>query len=416
LPNSSTTRRTRTILWLCAACALVEGFDNQSAGVAAPRMIPEFGLLPGQAGIVFSAAALGLFAGAAIGGRLADRLGRKRTLVLSLAVFGLFSLLTTVAPSYALLVAARFLTGLGLGGAMPNFIALASGAVEARRRIAVVAIVTAAMPLGGATAAITALADRLGWGWRSIFYVGGTAPLFIAVLLWLLLPDDRRERVAVAVAADSLAAAGANPGMPLESVPQVLFGGARAWTTVSLWGGFFFTQLILLLMLNWLPSLMIGLGYTRAQGSVASLLFNVAGATGGILLGRMHVGRLQFRWVLTSYLGIAAALLVLPFTGHSFGLAAAAVMAAGVFIIGAQLILFAAAPLYYRAAVRGTGVGGAVAVGRLGSVVGPLFAGALLAAGSGGAGVLLGILPFVAVAGAATLALCARPLADSSGE
>jgi MFS transporter, AAHS family, 3-hydroxyphenylpropionic acid transporter len=404
--------RTATILWLCAACALVEGFDNQSAGVAAPRMVPEYGLLPGQAGIVFSAAALGLFAGAVSGGRLADHLGRKRTLVLSLGVFGVFSLLTTLMPGYHTLVAARFLTGFGLGGAMPNFISLASGAVEPRRRISVVAMISAAMPLGGALAAVTALADRLGWSWRSIFYLGGGAPLLLALLIRAWLPGATRGATRGAAPAGTALAAG---GTALESMAQVLFGGARALTTACLWGGFFFTQLILLLMLNWLPSLMIGLGFSRAQGSVASLCFNLAGAAGGIVLGRMHAGRLRPAWVLSSYVGIAAALLILPTAGQSFALAAGAAALAGVFIVGAQLVLFAAAPLYYGSAVRGTGVGSAVAVGRLGSVVGPLFAGALLAAGSGGAGVLFGILPFVVAGGAASLALAARPMADSSG-
>jgi AAHS family 3-hydroxyphenylpropionic acid transporter len=121
---------------------------------------------------------------------------------------------------------------------------------------------------------------------------------------------------------------------------------------------------------------------------------------------------LRWQWVLLSYLGMAAALFLLPRADGAFALAALASGGAGLFIIGAQLILFAAAPLYYRNKVHGTGVGFAVAVGRLGSVVGPLFAGALLAAGSGGAGVLLAILPFVAVGGTSTLALATRPVAS----
>jgi len=394
--------RSRAVLWLCAFCALVEGFDNQSAGVAAPRMVPEYGLAPGQAGTVFSAAALGLAIGAAIGGRVADRLGRKRTLLLSLLLFGLFSLLTTVAPGYMSLVIARLLTGIGLGGAMPNFIALASETVDPRRRISVVAMISAGMPTGGALAALAALGDRLGWSWHSIFYVGGFTPLLLAWLVWRLLPDAPARAAA-------RTAAGTTAHPALESTSQVLFGPGRALSTLYLWGGFFFTQLILLLMLNWLPSLMIDLGFSRGQGSLASMVFNLAGAAGGVLLGRLHAGRLQSAWVLVSYLGMVAALVTLPLSGGQFPLAISAVALAGAFIVGAQMILFAAAPLFYPAIVHGTGVGSAIAIGRLGSVVGPLFAGALLAAGSGGAGVLLGILPFVAIGGSATWLLSRRP-------
>jgi AAHS family 3-hydroxyphenylpropionic acid transporter len=177
---------------------------------------------------------------------------------------------------------------------------------------------------------------------------------------------------------------------------------------LELWGGFFFTQLVLLLMLNWLPSLFVGLGFSRTQASLASMCFNFSGACGSILLGQLHAGVRRRLWVILTYTGMAVALIAVPSAGRSFPLAALAIGCAGVFIIGAQLILFALAPLYYAAAVRGTGVGAAVAIGRLGSVVGPLYAGALLASGGGSSTVLLGIVPFVAIGGASALALTWR--------
>jgi AAHS family 3-hydroxyphenylpropionic acid transporter len=213
-----------------------------------------------------------------------------------------------------------------------------------------------------------------------------------------LLPESRQ-----------ITGTGQAGGAPrIESVAASLFGSDRAATTLLLWAAFFFTQLVLLLMLNWLPSLIGGLGFSRTQASWTSVCFNLGGSMGAGLLGRLHAGERRRRWVLMTYIGMAAALAAVASVGKIFAVAALACAVAGVFIVGAQLILFALAPLYYRTAIRGTGVGAAVAVGRLGSVVGPLFAGGLLAGGSGSAAVLLAIVPFVAVGGSAALALTWR--------
>jgi AAHS family 3-hydroxyphenylpropionic acid transporter len=384
-------------LALCAAAALFEGFDNQSMGVAAPRLVQEFALTAGEKGLVFSAAAIGLAIGAAFGGRMADLFGRKRTLVVSLLLFGLFSLLTAHATSATTFFLARLLTGLGLGGAMPNFIALSSEAAHPARRLSAVTMVTAAMPLGGSIAAFVALGDRLGWDWRVIFYVGGIGPIVVALLMIRWLPETHRPARDVSLT-----------HVRIDGVWSTLFGSQRAPTTLLLWGGFFFTQLLLLLMLNWLPSLMIGLGLTTTQASWTSVCFNLSGSIGAVVLARLHAGEHRRMWVILTYSGIALALAILPAVGSTFALIAIACAFAGVFIIGAQLILFALAPLYYDRPVRSTGVGASVAVGRVGSIVGPLFASALLVGGGSSASVLLGILPFVLVSGTAAFALTWR--------
>ena len=212
-------------------------------------------------------------------------------------------------------------------------------------------------------------------------------------------PEFRHRRQA--------AGSGPTPARPAD-VLQVLTGTDRARTSALLWAGFFFTQLVLLLMLNWLPSLILGLGFSHSQASLASIGFNLSGALGAAFLGRLHAGQRRRQWVIATYCGMAAALVAVGLVGHNFTLAVLACAWAGVFIVGAQLILFALAPLYYSTANRGTGVGAAVAIGRLGSVVGPLYAAALLSAGSSSAAVLLGIVPFVAIGGAAAYALTWR--------
>jgi AAHS family 3-hydroxyphenylpropionic acid transporter len=392
---SAATRGARLCLVLCALSALLEGFDNQAMGVAAPGLALEFGLSAAQRGFLFSATTFGLFVGAALGGRAADIAGRRRTLAWSMLLFGGGSLLTTLAGGFDWLCVARLATGLGLGGALPNYIALSREAAGPSHRLRSVTMVMAAMPLGGAISAVIALGNPLFAGWRPIFYVGGTAPIVLAIVILRLLPEPGARR---------------DLHQPVERVGAILFGGGRCLTTLLLWCGFFFTQLVLLLMLNWLPSLIVGLGYSPAEAPWASVCFNLCGATGAVALSTLHAGDAKRAWVIVTYAGIAAALATLPHLAGAFALTIIACGAAGAFTVGAQLVLFALAPEYYRQPIRGTGVGAAVAVGRLGSVVGPLYAGALLTAGGGSAAVLTGTLPFVTIAAAAALALTWRPM------
>jgi AAHS family 3-hydroxyphenylpropionic acid transporter len=287
---------------------------------------------------------------------------------------------------------------------MPNFIALASEAVAPRRRLSAVTLVMAALPFGGALAGVMALGDRLGWSWRSIFIAGGIAPLALALIILSTVRSSQPGSGTKPKEAARLA--------PVDRVGTVLWKMNRAPTTLLLWTGFFFTQLVLFLMLNWLPTLIVGLGFSRAEASLASIGFNVAGGFGAAFLGRAHTGAHRWRWVLITYGGITAAMAALVAAatfGKAFVLLILACALAGSFIVGAQLILFALAPLYYPSANRGTGVGAAVAFGRLGSVAGPVFAATLLAAGRNSTTVLAGMVPFVVIAGCAALALTRRP-------
>jgi len=398
--NLSSTSSQRSTLFLCVVAALFEGFDNQSMGVAAPKLIPAFGLSPVATSWVFSAATFGLFIGAIVGGRLSDLIGRRQVLIGSMLVMGVCSLWTAMAGNLTALVLARLMTGLGLGGAMPNFIALAAEAVEPSQRVRTVTAVSAALPLGGALAGLIALSQGLlGWDWRAIFYVGGFGPILLALAM---IPALRESRTS-----ESSAAASASEG-PLLPMRTALFGDGRAPTTLQLWLGFFFAQMVLLLMLNWLPTLFVGLHFSHAQASWSAILFNVSGAFIGMLLARQCAGSERRSWILLTYAGIAASLLLLP-SASTFVVAAMACVLAGATIIGAQLILYASAPLYYEKSIRGTGVGAAVGIGRLGSILGPLYGGAMLALGGASAAVLIGTIPFVLLGGGATLALARRP-------
>lgn len=152
----ATTGRSRLTILLCFIVALIEGLDLQSAGIAAAGIRAAFNLDPKMMGWMFSASIIGLLPGAFLGGCIADRIGRKKVLVAAVVLFGVFSLWTAYAGSLTGLLAARFLTGLGLGAALPNLIALCAEAVEERQRSTAISIMYCGVPLGGAVAALAA--------------------------------------------------------------------------------------------------------------------------------------------------------------------------------------------------------------------------------------------------------------------
>jgi AAHS family 3-hydroxyphenylpropionic acid transporter len=385
--------RAAVTIALCALAALAEGFDIQSMGVAAPAMAPAMRLARDQLGPAFSASTLGLTIGAIAVGWLADRIGRKAALIGSLLVFGVFSLATPFAPSAAMLLAIRFAAGLGLGGGMPNLMALASEAVAERWRATFVAVATAAFPLGGAVAsAIAATAP-----WQAIFDVGGGWPLVLAAVMLPALPESDRFQ----------AARRAHAAEPSGLFPT-FFGAGRARSSVLIWTAAFASLLVLFVMLNWLPLLMTAKGVGHTAASLISLGFNAAGAGGGLtmaaLLVRPRRGRLLAAW----FAACGASVLLLAIAPPQLAAIGAAAAVAGFFISSMTMALYALGPDVYPVEMRATGLGGIVGVGRLGAVAGPLLAGALLARGANSEGVLLALLPFAAMGAVAALALVPR--------
>ncbi|MGF6789508.1 3-(3-hydroxy-phenyl)propionate transporter MhpT [Paraburkholderia sp. 35.1] len=387
--SSAVGSSTALTLALCFLVAVLEGIDLQSTGVAAPRMAHEFGLSVSQLGLAFSAGMLGLLPGAMIGGRLADRIGRKRVLMISMAIFGIFSIATAQVWSFESLLIARVLTGIGLGGAMPNLIALSSEAVDARHRNTAVSVMYCGMPLGGALAALIAVLSAGATAWRHIFYVGGAGPLIIIPLLMALLPESRE------FATESREFTTADK--PLLSTREVLFGEGRAAATIGIWISFFCTLIVLYFLLNWLPSLTVGRGMSRSQAGIAQIFFNL-----GSVIGVLGIGLLMDRFrqglsVTAIYACIVGALVALSQVA-SIETLSVAVLFAGMGVVGAQSMLYSLSAASYPTSVRGTGVGAAVAVGRVGSIVGPVAAGQLLAMGKSSALVIGASVPVTIVA------------------
>jgi AAHS family 3-hydroxyphenylpropionic acid transporter len=379
------------IIGLCFLGALCEGFDIQAAGVAAAGIGHEFHPNPGALGWFFSSANIGLLIGAIVGGRLSDRLGRKPLLIVSLVAFGVFSLLTSAAWDMPSLTAIRLLTGVGLGGAMPNLIAAAAAARGASARGGDIAMTYIGMPLGGSVASLIAVILP-SEHWRQLFIVGGLTPFLAAAAIAAFMPSPPKK-----------------PGGPSASRTiqdlREMFAG-RLGRTAMLWIGLFLGVLTLHLMLNWLPLLLVSQGLTKSQAAMAQVGFNVGGSAGALLVGWMMDTPSRRAAVVVNLIALPVILLLLARI-HGPAAAGLAILLGGS-VLALQVIFFSVAGGLYAERIRGTGLGTAVGVGRMGSITGPAFAAVLLASGGSSGQVLIGLLPIAVVSGLCAAALSWR--------
>lgn len=381
---------TAVTVLLCFLVAVVEGFDIQAIGVAAPRLAPELGLSSGALGWIFSFGNVGFVLGAMIGGWLGDRIGRKPVFVGAVFLFGLFTLATTLTDTFWPLLSVRFLAGMNFGAALPIMMAVAAEVTTPNRRSLTASMMFCGMPFGGGLSALLTQAFPPDFDWRLLFYIGGAIPIALVPVLWKFLPE-------------TLQSAGRQEARRV-STWEALFGGGRATATLLLWATFLPTLIILYLILNWLPTLVAAIGIDAAIAPQASLAFNFASIAGALLIGRL-VDRFDPRWPLTlAYAGLVVSLVALS---QSEGIGAILVLsgAAGFFLLGANYALYGVAPMFYGPAIRGTGSGASIAVGRIGAIAGPALAGVLLSSGLSASGVVGYMIPVAAVAGIAVFAL-----------
>lgn len=393
---SKASGRAKLTLLLCFAIAIFEGFDLQSMGVAAPRMRAEFMLDNAQMAWAFSAAIIGTLPGAIIGGRLADIVGRKKILILSIMLFGIMSLLTAFATNYNLLLVIRFLTGLGMGGALPMMITVASEAVAENRKATAVSIMYSGIPFGGLLTSVVAMLMAGDAEWRHIFYVGGIAPILLIPLLMKFLPESNSYL---------------QKKTHLQSTTpfwEVLFAKERRMSTIQLWISFFCTLVVLYFLLNWLPLLMGSQGLSKLEANYVQMGYNVGGIFGSILMGVLLDKMRMSSVIKFIYAGILIALCCLSIS-PTVALLALSAVGCGLFIVGGQSALYGLAAMYYPTEMRGTGVGAAVAIGRIGSFAGPLVAGFLLSLGQSSTIVIGSSIPIILIAAISALMLVRKP-------
>jgi AAHS family 4-hydroxybenzoate transporter-like MFS transporter len=394
IDQSPVSRFQATTIALCGLVLLLDGFDTQSMGFLAPPIAEELGLPVSGFGPVFASGLVGLMLGAMTAGPVSDRWGRKWAIVASTFVFGTFSLLTPQATSLDGLIALRFLTGLGLGGAMPNVVALASEYAPKRLQPVLVTAIFVGMGAGALVAGVLSSMMIPAWGWRSVFYVGGLAPIGLGFILIKVLPESVRflavkgeaprevarivRRIAPTLDPDSVdLSASTDPrleGMPVKH----LFADRRGTGTVLLWIPFFMNLLILYFILSWLPALLRQAGMPVSAGITAVSLFSLGGIIGTLAQGPLMNALGAHRVMLAEFLTSIALVVLAASIFESFPTMMAVTFVLGVCVQGAQAGLNVLSAMFYPTAIRSTGVGWALGMGRIGSIVGPVIGGVML--------------------------------------
>jgi MFS transporter, AAHS family, 3-hydroxyphenylpropionic acid transporter len=385
----------------CVGVAFCEGFDLQAAGVAAGGIASELRPTSEQLGTFFSASTLGLFAGALLGGRLSDSFGRKRILIGSIALFGLFSVLTAATHDIRALSWARLVTGAGLGGVFPTLLALVSESSSARRRNANVALVYSGMPFGGAVASLLSMLSAPEH-WRLIFIAGGVTPLVLAPLMHRMLRESSEFERSSAAAVPTAGTLGFET-LPKSGSFLAIFAGGRAAPTLLLWISSFLVLLTLYLMLSWLPLLLVGSGFTQSEAAGVQVAFNVGGGIAALGIGPLLETRARNPSVVAAFVAVPLFILLLSRSPAQLALVMLIVFGTGGSVLAVQSFLYATAPRCYPTLIRGVALGAAVAVGRVGSIVGPKLGGALKAAGHSSGQLFTDILPLVVLASVAGL-------------
>jgi AAHS family 4-hydroxybenzoate transporter-like MFS transporter len=381
------------LLLTCAAVLFLDGFDTQAIGYVAPALARELGLNKSALGPVFSAGLFGLMIGSLVFGPLADRIGRKKIIIFSTLAFGLGAFATAFAHDVNTLLAIRFLTGLGLGGAMPNAIAMTSEFNPRRRRATMVMVMFCGFSVGAALGGFLAAALIPQFGWRSVFVVGGVAPLLLVPILALRLPESVRFLAltgsANARVAQLLGLINPQAALPaaalfvvhepeLQGIPVLhLFREGRSLATLLLWVVFFTNLLELFFLANWLPIVLNDLGASVSTAVAIGTMLQVGGVVGTVVLS-IIIDRFSFRALALAYFVAVFAVGAIGQLGHSVVFVTMAIFVAGFCVVGGQTAANALAAGFYPTSIRATGVGWALGVGRVGSIVGPLIGGVLL--------------------------------------
>lgn len=388
-----------SIVLLCALVAMLDGFDTQSIAYVAPRMTEEWGLHAAAFGPIFGAGLLGLAVGAFVFSPLADRFGRKGVLLLCVAIFGVFALLTARVTGLNDLLLLRFLTGLGLGGAMPNIIAITSEYAPSRIKATLVTVMFCGFPLGSTLGGLAAAPLMASHGWQGVFVAGGVMPLVLLPVLALFIPESARflamrpgrearltailRRVDPTTLTDSfIAGVRAETSEKPRAFPVLdLFAEGRARQTLLVWLAFFMNLLVMYFLVNWLPSLLKDQGQPLKIAILSTALLNLGGVVGGIVLGRLIDRGDPYLVLGATYLASALFVGGIALAGSHVVLLLAAATACGFGVSGAQIGLNAVTAAAYPTAMRSTGIGWALGVGRVGSILGPVIGGMMLGMG-----------------------------------
>jgi benzoate transport len=368
---------------LCWFAVVLDGFDLVVLGVVLPSLLGErsWGLNPSSASLISVVGLVGVMVGALATGPLSDVIGRRRMMLATVVTFSVFTLLCAFAPGPVVLGLLRFLAGLGLGGVLPTALALVNEhAARSRGGRATTQMMTG-YHVGAVLTALLGILVIPALGWRWMFVVGALPALVLVPLLLRHLPESEAYLTAREVRrSGGGGAAGPDPSARAEGSVGLLFRHGLARSTLAFWVTSFMGLLLVYGLNTWLPQIMRSAGYELGAALALLLVLNVGAVIGLLVAGqvadRIGTRRATVLWFCASAVFLALLSVRLPGLGVY-----AVVLATGVFVFSAQVLVYAYVARVYPAAARGAALGGAAGVGRLGAITGPFLTGLLLTAG-----------------------------------
>ena len=382
------------VLFWCMLVIIFDGYDLVIYGVAMKGLVAQWGLSAKEAGFLGSVALFGMMIGAMALGSLADRYGRKKMIALCLVLFSLFTFLCGFAQNPTQFAIMRFIAGVGIGGAMPNLVAMMAEYSPKRMRSTMVSLMFSGYAIGGMLSAGLGIMIVPSMGWEWMFYLG-IIPLFLLPLIWKFLPESlgflmrqgkeaevRKILPKVApelniTAEDQLVREEVVVKKSVVPVGQ-LFAEHRGVSTLAFWVSFFCCLLMTYALSTWLPKFMEQAGYELKAGLSFLFAMNI-GAMIGAIGGGWLADKFNIKAVLVAFLLLGSAAFVCLGYKAPVPVLYVLVTIAGATTIGTQIVLYSYVAIFYPLKIRSTGIGWASGVGRIGAIVGPILGGWLVA-------------------------------------
>ncbi len=408
---------------ICVVINMLDGFDVLVMAFTAPAVAAEWGLDPQALGILFSSGLVGMAAGSLFIAPLADRIGRRNIILLCLLIISCGMLASALTGSVLQLALTRVVTGLGIGGALASLTTITAEYSSEKRQGFAISLVQSGYPIGATIGGTVAAFLIVGYGWRSVFVFGAIcSALMIPLVLkylpesleYLLLrrPDDALPKINKLLVRLDQPELDRLPEPPAQrdqksSVLSLVSAPLRG-ATLLLWCAFFMVMLSFYFVLSWTPTLLADAGLRVEQGISGAVLMNIGGVIGGITLGFLSARYLAHRLTALYMLLCAVSMVLFGVIGGELVVMLVVGFVIGFFVFGSMIGLYSIAPDIYATAVRNTGMGWAIGVGRLGAIIGPSAAGLLLARGWSGADCFLAFAIPMLVAMAAIMLLQRR--------
>jgi benzoate transport len=393
--GGSWTARQILVVATCFILNMLDGMDVLILSYVAPALSSDWNVSPESLGVVFSAGLAGMAAGGLLIAPLADRFGRRKLILASLFMMAIAMFGSGIASSIGELIATRFVVGIGIGTVLASMAALTAEYAPAKHRTFAVGFLQAGYPVGATLTGFLVATHLPAHGWQTMLLAAATLCAIAIPIVWLVLPESiafllsRQPKGALQKANRLLASIGEpqldalparDDGQARHAGVRGLLTDGRAAGTILLWLAITFSFMTLYFVISWIPKLAVEAGLPAKDAIYAGAIYNIGAFVGTSSIGLVAM-RFDLRRLILIYMALAAAaLVVFGSVAMPLALTLATAFLIGVFVQGGFNGCYPLAASLYPPEARGTGIGWAMGVGRIGAVIGPMLGGFLLAA------------------------------------